>query len=158
MDDYGNGIPKREGEDETPEEDRQPKWLGYVPAAAFAVYALLLFLIFLAPVIPGTVNVYQSANVPPCTALIVFAALSLAAAGAGVAVLFLAPSAPLLQRIFTYLPFLFYFLIHSASCSLAGIATSVGANSPLCGLTISFSVLFALVHAGCLLLPRILKK
>lgn len=164
MDDYGNGIPEREEKEQEPAAKRE--WLGYVPAAAFALYSLLLFLLFLAPAAAFygiSANIYQEAGSAPFAALIAFAVIGLVAALAGLAIL---PypffdlgkkvDLTLVRKIFAYLPFLFYFLIYSITCSLSGALSAVGAG-PACGLIIAFTLLFALAHAVCLLLPKFKK-
>lgn len=174
MDDYGNGIPVREepqetGRSDSSQKDGRGRLLFRISACAFALYSLLLFLLFLAPVEKisyagfggASVNVYQ-AGLGLCTALIVFAAFSLAASLFGLAVGFLpalaqSKYAPLLGKIAHLLPLFFYFLLYSLTCALTGAtsvtASAMGTSSVAPALVLSFTIVFALVHI-CLLLPK----
>lgn len=176
MDDYGNGIPARE---EPPQEagrgdlsqdgenGRLFRLLSRISACAFTLYSLLLFLLFLASVeklsYSGfgniSVNVYQ-AGLGICTALIVFAALSLAASLFVLAIGLLPVFAPgkrippLLGKIARALPLFFYFLLYSLACSLTGATSMFGGAGAAPALILSFTIVFALVHIVCLLLPK----
>lgn len=172
MDGYGNGIPQRE----EPEENgasggKFNALLTIIPACAFALYSLLLFLLFLAPVVSYSgfgnvsVNLYQ-ADFGVCTALIVFAAFSLAASLFGLLTLPLPfldlgkkyPIFVTLRKVWCVLPLFFYFLIYSLSCALTGAssvtASAMGASSVAPALVLSFTIVFALLHIVCLLLPK----
>ncbi len=180
MDDYGNGVFSRE-EPEDQNAGGKFSALMIVPACAFALYSLLLFLLFLAPVVSYSeysglalgysglgnvsVNVYQ-ADSGICTALIVFAAVSLAASLFGLLTLPLPflnlgkkyPIFFMLGKVWRILPLLFYFLIYSFSCTLTGAtsvtASAMGASSVAPALVLSFTIVFALIHIVCLLLPK----
>ncbi len=139
------------------------KILSYVPSGAFLLFSVLLFLLCLAPVTTGfPVNLYQMiGDLGSAAALIAFAVLSLLAAAVGILLLpfpgfdlakrFERPVG-ILRTVWTYLPFLFYFILYSIGCSLSFLG---GAFEVL---LILFCLLFALVHAACLLLPRLLKR
>lgn len=179
MDDYGNGAFREPAGPQ--QENKLFRYLAYVPAAAFALYSVLLFLLYLAPVISlgyagvaeGAANVYR-AELPACTSLVVFAVLSLLTSLAGLALLpypffDLAKKSERialpLRKVFSYLPFLFYFIFYTISCVLAGaVGTLVGIGSGIAstssvapGLILGFTVVFALIHAVCLLLPKLRK-
>ena len=171
MDDYGNGVFSREEPEDQNAGGKFSTLMMIVPACAFALYSLLLFLLFLAPVVSYSglgnvsVNVYQ-ADFGVCTALIVFAAFSLAASLFGLLTLPLPflnlgkkyPIFVMLGKVWHILPLFFYFLIYSLSCALTGAtsvtASAMGAASVAPALVLSFTIVFALIHIVCLLLPK----
>lgn len=174
MDDYGNGVFSREEPEDQNAGGKFSALMMTVPACAFALYSLLLFLLFLAPVasysgLSGlgnvSVNVYQ-ADSGICTALIVFAAFSLAASLFGLLTVPLPffnlgkkyPIFVMLGKVWHILPLFFYFLIYSLSCALTGAtsvtASAMGASSVAPALVLSFTIVFALLHIVCLLLPK----
>ncbi len=177
MDDYGNGIPEREEAPVQPQnESRLSQVLLFLPACAFALYSLLLFLLFLAPVVSysglsglGNVsaNVYQ-ADLGICTALIVFAAFSLAIAVVGLLLLPLpfldlgkrSPIFLMLRKVWCVLPLFFYFLVYSLACALTGLSSALSMQATAGAapaLVLSFTIVFALIHIVCLLLPKFKK-
>ncbi len=174
MDDYGNGIPAREeGGEEEKKETARGGILTYLPSCAFAVFSVLLFLLFLAPVVSYSglggfsVNVYQ-AELGICTALIVFTALALAASLFGLLLLPLpfldlgkkSPLFLMLRKVWCVLPLFFYFLIYSFACSLTGLSSALSvqaAGGAAPALVLSFTIVFALLHIVCLLLPKFKK-